>query len=462
MSKTYFIAIAIFLGFFLLAAAGSNYSVADYGSSRPVYDSAAEDQAQNKAARISIVKSVSQPEAAGQKASAGQAFLVIETEWENIHPKQKVDKEKLEGKTDRTMGVGGLAGGKKKKTEYVDVDVAYQIPKLFDHAYLLADGMAIALHEATEDISGGNKLQERFTIAKLGEVRKATLVYLVPEGSKNLAFQLFDYQYGHVVVPVKGDVKSAKGTGKPPAKSLDSAQTDKVEFASLGLHLQPHYLGQAAPSGWIYAVALLAGKSLSGGSTKDIVQIKPEEYTWVTTDGGYLYACSGSATAVTGVLRFTPEIYQMQELAFLVPDTDENFRLGVRIENQVLGLDLGTKSPKGMPAAKSTHTDGDVMEILVFGTREDQGKVVVDLGIRSLYDRGGIDIQMKQQFFLRIGEAEFSVDGAATAALLHHPPVPFTVPPGTSLRFELAFDAKGTATALRYRGYESEAALKFK
>ncbi len=45
------------------------------------------------------------------------------------------------------------------------------------------------------------------------------------------------------------------------------------------------------------------------------------------------------------------------------------------------------------------------MEILVFGTREDQGKVVVDLGIRSLYDREGIDIQMKQQFFLQIGEA---------------------------------------------------------
>ncbi len=46
-------------------------------------------------------------------------------------------------------------------------------------------------------------------------------------------------------------------------------------------------------------------------------------------------------------------------------------------------------------------------------------------------------------------------------ALLRHPPVPFTVPPGASLRFELAFNAQGTATALRYRGYESEAVLKF-
>jgi hypothetical protein len=454
MSKKYIISMTLCLGLFVLAGA-------DYGSSRENYSSAAEDQAQNKAARITIVKSGLEQEAAGHLASAGLAFLVVETEWENIHPKQKVDKAKLEGKTDRTMGVGGLGGGKKQKTEYVDVDVAYQIPKLFDHAYLLADGLAIALSEATEDISGGFKLQERFTIAKLGEVRKVTLVYSVPEASKNLAFQLFDYQYGHVVVPVKGNVKAAKGTGKPPGKSLDTAHTDKIEFASLGLQTQPQYMGQAAPTGWTYAVALLVGKSLSGGSVKDIVQIKPEEYTWITTDGGYLYACSGSATAVTGVLRFTPEIYQMQELAFLVPDTDTNFRLSVRVQNQVLAIDLGTKSPQGLPSPKALHKDGSVMEILVFGMRQDQGKVVVDLGIRSLYDRGGIDIQMKQQFFLQLGEAESSVDAAATAALLRHPPVPFTVPPGASLRFELAFDAQGTATALRYRGYESEAVLKF-
>ncbi|MCJ7680169.1 MAG: hypothetical protein MUP70_05550, partial [Candidatus Aminicenantes bacterium] len=313
----------------------------------------------------------------------------------------------------------------------------------------------------TEDIPGGYKLQKRFSIAKQGEIQKTTLVYMVPEASENLAFQLFDYQYGHVLVPVTGNTKEAKGTGEPPKKSLDRKMTDRVEFASLGVHVQSRYMSRAAPAGWTYAVALLAGKSLSGGSIKDIVQIKPEEYTWVTTDGGYIYNCSGSATAVTGILRFTPEIYQLQELAFLVPDTNENFRLGVRVRNQVLDLDLGTNPPKEMPQAKTVHMDGEMMEILVFGIREESGKVVVDLGIRSLYDRGGIDIQMKQQFFLQIGEEEFSVDTVATTALLHHPPVPFTVPPGTSFRFEIAFDARGAATALRYRGFRSEAVLKF-
>jgi len=42
-----------------------------------------------------------------------------------------------------------------------------------------------------------------------------------------------------------------------------------------------------------------------------------------------------------------------------------------------------------------------------------------------------------------------------------HAALPFTIPPGVSLRFELAFDAQGTATALRFRGFESEAVLNF-
>lgn len=454
MSKTYFKAFAIFFGIILFTGIINSFY-------RDALAFTSDDHTSNKAVHITITKQDFQQEAAGHKASPEHAFLVIETEWENIHPKQKVAKDKLEKKADRTMGVGSLGSGEKKKVEYVEMDVAYQIPKLFDHAYLLVDGLAIALHKATEKISGGYPLQKRFTIDKQGEVRKAKLVYMVPESSKNLAFQLFDYQYGHVVVPVKGKVNNARGVGKPPEKSLDRAKTEIVELASLDLYTQPQYMGREAPDGWTYAVALLAGMSLSGGTIKDIVQIKPEEYTWVTTDGGYLYNCSASATAVTGVLRFTPEIYQLHELAFLVPETEKNFRLGVRVRNQVLNLDLGTKSSKAHPSAEIIHKDGDVMEILVFGTRKDQGKVVVDLGIRSLYDRGGLDIQMKQQFFLRVEEEEFSVDTAATAALLRHPPSPFTVPPGAFLRFELAFNTRGVPTALRYRGYKGEAVLKF-
>ena len=204
----------------------------------------------NKAARIKIVSSSFEKELAGKKALAGKIFILLETEWENIHPKQKVDKAKLEGKVDRTMGVGGLAGRKKeKKAEYVDADVAYRIKKLIDHVYLLGDGLAYSLDKTTEEISGGYKLTKSFTISKQGEIQKLALVYLVPENLSNLGFQLFDYNYGHILVPVKGNLEKARGKEEPEGKILGRAETDKMQLAVLALNLQPDYLGKAAPKG---------------------------------------------------------------------------------------------------------------------------------------------------------------------------------------------------------------------
>ena len=126
----------------------------------------------------------------------GKVFVVLKTQWENIHPKQKMEKDKLEGKTDRTMGVGTLSGRKKKKkTEYVDVDVAYQIGKFFDHAYLLADGIAYSLDKTTEEIPEGINIQQPFTIPKKGDIHTVDFVYSVPKSAKNLSFQFFDYGF---------------------------------------------------------------------------------------------------------------------------------------------------------------------------------------------------------------------------------------------------------------------------
>jgi len=85
----------------------------------------------NDAVSLQIFASNEQDQLAGTTATASSTFLVLDTRWENTHPKQKVSKDKLEGKTDRTMGVGGLnSGGSSKPVEYVEMDVAYMVPKL--------------------------------------------------------------------------------------------------------------------------------------------------------------------------------------------------------------------------------------------------------------------------------------------------------------------------------------------
>jgi len=414
----------------------------------------------NKAVSIKIVKTIFKSEMADLQAPEGWVFLILETEWENIHPKQKVEKKKLEGKTDRTMGVSAFAGGKKKKkTEYVMADVAYRVEEIFNHAYLVADGLAFPLHRITEEIPEGIKLSEPFTIAKKGEVRRANLVYLIPAQAANLGFQFFDYGYGNILLAVKGNLAKARGSDQPPGKILDTIENDSVQIAAHSLHFQNSYNEEQAPKGWRFAVVKLSGKSFSGKDIKNIVQIDPKEYIWLTTKDGYLYYCAVGSTTDEGLIRFTPEIYQYQELAFLVPREAKVSQLGIRLRNDVFHLNLAKVKPQTRPKPLASHRDGETMEVMIYGVRQESGHVILDLGIQSLVE-SGLEIQMDAQFILNAGGEKFYVDEEATLALAHRPPEPFIIPPKMFVRFELAFDTDKRPTSLYFQGYESEVTLK--
>jgi hypothetical protein len=372
----------------------------------------------NKAVSIKILKISSVSEISGKQAGKDHAFFILETEWENIHPKQKVEKDKLEGKTDRTMGVSTLAGKKKKETEYVEADVAYKIGKIYDHVYILADGLAYPLHPITENIPEGVKLQTEFILAKQGEKRKAQFVCLLPENAQHIGFQFFDYKYGHVSIPVKGNLEEARGSGKPPGKVLGRIQSPVVEIAAHFVDIQQKYSGDVAPKGWQYVLVQLSGRSLSGRTVKDIVQIEPKEYTWITTEGNYLYYASGGSTTEGGMIRFTPEVFQHQEIAFLIPSSARVAQLGIRLRNDVFHLKLTDTKPEEMPEAIATHRDGDVMEVKLFGTRKEEGRVILDIGIQSL-ETSGIEIQRKAQFQLVVNDKKISMDDSATDQLFH-------------------------------------------
>ena len=416
-------------------------------------------ESKNKAVEVKLTNKAFSNELAGITAPRGKVFLIIETQWENIHPKQKVEKDKLEGKTDRTMGVGALGGRKKKKeTEYVDMDVAYQIGKFYDHAYILVNGLAYSLHEVTEEIPEGLKIREAFTIQKKGDLRKANLVYLIPEEDQNLSFQFFDYEYGHISIPVQGDPEAARGSGEIPGDTLGFVKSNLLEIAAHSVTFYDKYANASVPDGWKYAVVRISGKSLSGGSVKDILQIEPEEYTWVTTEDGYFYYAVGGSTTQEGMIRFTPEIYQHQELAFLIPESEEVSQLGVRITNDVFQLNLTDAKPRGIPKAIATHTDGDVMEVRLFGLREENGGYIVNLGIQSL-TTSGIEIQAQQQFILKASGEQIFLSEEKTDSLHKKPPTPFLVPPKSFIRFELSFDSLSSPDSLYFRGYESEATL---
>jgi hypothetical protein len=413
------------------------------------------ERSANKAAKVEVVTSGFEKEVAAAAAPSGQSFFVLETQWTNIHPKQKIEKSQLEGKQDKTMGVGGLmTGGKSDKPiEYVDADVAYLVPSFLDHAYLLADGASYALDKLTERVPGGFGLKKDFTLPKLGDVKKVKFVYLVPEGAKNVAFQFFDYSYGHILIPLKGDLKLAAGSGTGKPAGLGSLKDGYLELAATAVDYKPGYNDEEAPEGWRYALVKLNGKSLSAGN---IVQIEPTEYIWLATKAGHLYYSCGGSTTDEGFIRFTPEFAQNQEVAFLVPAAEKEFSLGFRVENRVYTMALSAQPAAGPTAEPlAVHKDGKTLEVMLFGARREKGLVILDLGIRSLV-KSGAEIQTEAQFILKTGGEDVPYDEEATAALIHRPPTPFTVPPQTFVRFELAYRPEAAPTSLTYRGFESE------
>ena len=420
--------------------------------------------ARNLSVEIEVLASGNQPRIFGSVAPDGKNFVVVETRWRNIHSRQRMDKASSGGAADRTMGVGSFGGGRTagSAADSVDVDVAYKVPSMFDHVYLVADGVATSLHPVTEEIPGGLKIDAALTIAKLGETRDARLAFLAPAGAKDIALQFFDYKFGHVLVPIRGDAKRAAGDGTPSGKILDKAQTAKLDVAAHSLSFRTEFGGAAAPQGWRYAVVELGGRSRSArNGIGDIVQIDPAKFIWLEGDGGYVYPSAGGSTTSQRVLRFTPEIYQTQEVAFLVPSAADRFRLGLRAESEVARLAVTDKKPGGIPQAKETHKDGKTMEVLLLGSRQDGEYLVLDLAINPLETKGqGIEITPDQQFMLVTAGGELRPDMVATWNRNNRPPRPFVVPPGTPLRFELAFPNRGSPTALRVRGFESEGRLK--
>lgn len=421
--------------------------------------------AANRAVQIEVLASGTQPRIFGSQAPEGSSFVVVDTRWRNIHSKQRMDKSSSEGKADRTMGAGTFGGGRTagSSADSVDVDVAYQIPRLADHVYLVADGMANAVHAATEDIPGGAKIATAFTIAKLGETRDARLAFVAPANAKNIALQFFDYEYGHVLVPIRGDAKRAAGDGTPSGKVLDKAQTAKLDIAAHSITFRQDFAGTAAPQGWKYAIVQLGGRSRSAsGKVGDIVQIDPTKFIWLEGEGGYVHPSTGGSTTANGLLRFTPEIYQMQEVAFLVPAAADRLRLGLRAENEVARLAVTDAKPSGIPRARGSHKDGNTMEVLVLGSRQEGEITVVDMAIRPLDTKGqGIEITADQQFIIVTAAGEVQADMTATWNRANKPPQPFVVPPGTPVRFDLVYPNRGAPEALKVRGFESEGRIKF-
>jgi len=387
-------------------------------------------------------------------AAPGHRFLLLSLEWKNISPRVMTKS----GKPDRTMGAGSLFGGSasggNNGKSHIEKDVAYKVPKWGDHLFVVADGVARSPHRAGADMSAGVGPGDSLTIGRFGQVKQQWIAFEIPAATRALALYFFDYSKGHIVLPLTDASPVLQ-----PGKVLTENTVRRVSRGDLDLVVRPvrfagEYGGIKAPREWKFAIVDFIGKSLSGSSARrDIFQIDIEKYAWLYGDGGYLYPAMQSSNE-SGDIRFTPEVYKWDQAVFLVPESGENFNLGLRFGSDVSLLPLGDSPPAVAPGSFAQYEDGGVMTLHVFAKRRDKDKLIVDLGAEAMASGKGIELSPYRQFFVSALENKIPVDKKATQLLAHGAGSKIVVPPEGLLRFSLVFDAPDDGV-LDYRGLKS-------
>ena len=87
------------------------------------------------------------------------------------------------------------------------------------------------------------------------------------------------------------------------------------------------------------------------------------------------------------------------------------------------------------------------------------GALVLDLGVEPLLPGKGLEILTVRQFALLAGGQPLPPDPALTSSLAYGAGETLVVPPGTPVRFELAFATDETAAALVVHGFQGKAEL---
>jgi len=421
---------------------------------------AAKTASASSSVRIDLMRVIRSDEIAGVKAPEGMEAVILITRWTNVHPRQKVSRASLEGAGDRSAGAGGLFSGGGDQGEMVDMDVAYKVPLPVRHLWLIGGGEAFPLRPESGELPDGMVANKAFGIARMGETRDARMAWFVPRGMSDLELRLFDYDNGHISLPVAGDMKKAESPSK--TKAVDAGKSGELELSVLGMRSVETYAGQKAPEGWRFSVVDLLGKSIAKqGKMGALVFADPSKYVWLTGDGGTLHYGLPPENG-TGSIVFTPEVASRQSVTFVVPETEKHFRLGLRGRSDVLSLKATAEPPSAVPAATAQVQDKGALTLGLVGLRREKGITILDLLATPESGGKGVEVHADQQFILKVGKSEYRPDANLTRRLYRQPPGPFIIPPATPVRFELAYALPDNAPApsqLRYRGFAGEASI---
>jgi hypothetical protein len=282
--------------------------------------------------------------------------------------------------------------------------------------------------------------------------RKFRFSFLIPDNASNLAFHFFDFAYGHITIPLKGDIEKAKKSEQEKSKA-PPIRTKQLESNIDGIDTIADYLGQKAPVGWQFKRVRFLGRSMSKrGGRGDIVQLNAQKDLWLQVREGFLYA---PQKVNEKFLRFFPDYLSSTHVIFLVPESEKEVNLIVRAGAKTFSMPVGGKEKLALPKPLSSWKDGDVAQFVLLGKSHHKGKIVLDLVAKNLQKDKGIELSPFRQFQLGAGKKSLKADKKKTESLAHGAKRKMVLPPGVSVRFLLVFSSEKGIASIKYRGIKS-------
>ncbi len=426
-------------------------------------------EVESRAVRMTV-HSVSSLDSLGPAlAPEGRRWLVFDVEWENLLAPQWVREREL--------------------------PVAYNIPVLGNHLYLIKDGWRVAPMREIDGIPRLLGKETEILLPDKGNKQRGTLAYEIPADAEpeTLEFRFYDFAHGHMTAHVL-DAIDPRADRKPEEPAFPPAVNEIVEAAVYGTDFADELDGRTAPPGMAFISVDLRARSMltfqtdatafvPGAERGEKIEIgtvsdwlEATKYTHLVVDGEYAYAPEPDLSTLPEDPRFLPDTMTGGRVVFLAPGNFESLELrgdfpnarlpgGELMRPQPVRFRLHGEPPEPTGRDVLWSVVDDTVEVAVTaqsaaesfaGIQAIDGKrfMVLDVTVSNAGDKPEF-FQTSEQLQYVDARGRQSRPHRATFEGIYRPVENVWVPNGEKRSFQLAYliDHNETQLRLSYRGF---------
>ena len=389
----------------------------------------------------------------GHTARAGNEFVIVDTSWKNVIPLKLIDRTASQSPT------AGFGLGAKKSTpdpaNQTLEPTAYVVPMLKKQIWLLSDErFADTVDTDVLESVPGHLSKDGFTLAKLDDVLRGTVVFEAPVDVAYQAFQFYDTDNGHALIALKGAPPAAPPRAIGPVRHNELLQLAVTEAAPVS--------DAATPPGMRAFVVGLRGTSRS---PKDIVDIPFRQFVYAQNEQGCLVrpevSPAGLTRAFDEIGSFPPTGANEGQLLLFVPADTKALKVLLRSATSgPLDLPAPSDFKPSWPVPVQSITDGTTLRLHMLpghaGAASSDGtpRRLLDIVVENLNPKKGIELDPVQLRLVR-QDGSFVEPSASSTELVCHLMPDNVFPPASTRRFALAYDIPpDEVVRLNYRGFE--------